>query len=122
MRSTTIGVREAASLDTHIKDEGCLATWWAPIHHEGYAIAVRDAGEGGVRLNIVSLLAPNGDRFFDRLARYLARATGCVARAAQFPSWSERARLIELADADLSAMCGALFARRAEWIEEPPIA
>jgi phosphonate transport system substrate-binding protein len=63
-------------------------------------------------LELVSLLAPNADGFYDALADWLGQATGLAIGFRSRLALSEREALVAGGGPVLVAMCGGLFARR----------
>lgn len=62
-------------------------------------------------LALVSCMAPNADPHYRALARYLTRQTGIPIEVVNEPSWPERLRRIACGEADLGAVCGAVYVR-----------
>jgi phosphonate transport system substrate-binding protein len=67
-----------------------------------------------VRLRLVSLMAPNADRFYRRLGIWLARQAGVTIEVVDTIPWQERERLLDRGEAQIGFICGLPYVRKAD--------
>ncbi|HEU4327559.1 MAG TPA: PhnD/SsuA/transferrin family substrate-binding protein [Roseiflexaceae bacterium] len=65
-----------------------------------------------MQITFVSLLAGNADPFYRALVAYLAERSGLPVAAAHRPPWQERQELLARGEAQIGAVCGAVYVRQ----------
>lgn len=68
-------------------------------------------------LRLASLLAANALPTFRGVADYLSRSGGLRVDLLEGVPWAEQERMLDRGEAELGAMCGLLYTRKAAWLE-----